>query len=68
MAIKTIKAIQLSHKEQELKDIIWEIRKYTWMINSAKWRTSEKEKKKLERLIATKNKLENEITEAMLLD
>ena len=45
-----------------------QIRLTTWRINSPKWTASEKDKKKLERLIAAKNELEIKITEGTLLD
>lgn len=70
MASQTIKAIQMSHMENELQETMKEIRLTTAKLN---WKyTSSSEKKwieeKLIRLIAKKNTLENKITEGMLLD
>lgn len=74
MSAETIKAIQMSHMENELQEIMKDIRMTTGKLNfmNANYYTSSKEKKwieeKLLRLIAQKKLLENKITEGMLLE
>lgn len=74
MSVETIKAIQLSHMENELQEIMKDIRMTTGKLNfmNANYYTSSEEKKwieeKLLKLIARKKLLENTITENMLLE
>jgi hypothetical protein len=74
MSADTVKAIQMSHMENELQEIMKDIRMTTGKLNfmNANYYTSSKEKKwieeKLLRLIAQKKLLENKITEGMLLE
>lgn len=74
MSADTIKAIQMSHMENELQEIMKDIRMTTGKLNfmNTNYYSSTKEKKwieeKLLRLIAQKKLLENKITEGMLLE
>lgn len=74
MSVETIKAIQMSHMENELQEIMKVIRMTTGKLNfmNTNYYSSTKEKKwieeKLLKLIAQKKLLENKITEGMLLE
>ena len=74
MSVETIKAIQMSHMENELQEVMKDIRMTTGKLNfmNTNYHTSSKEKKwieeKLLRLIAQKKLLETRIVESMLLN
>lgn len=74
MSADTIKAIQMSHMENELQEIMKDIRMTTGKLNfmNANYYSSTKEKKwieeKLLRLIAQKKLLENKIIEGVFLE
>lgn len=64
-------AIQLSHKEQELQEVLFEIRKLEALINSPKVPQGRYRNIKiddLKRLAKKRDKLTNEITEKSLLN
>lgn len=74
MSVETIKAIQMSHMENELQEIMKDIRMTTGKLNfiNSNYYSSTKEKKwieeKLLRLIAQKKLLENKIIEGVFLE
>ena len=69
MAMNTIKAIQLSSMEEELKEIMGEIRKITFFMNRPHSASMKHvNEKKLTKLIVRKNILEQKITEGTLLE
>ena len=69
MSAETIKALQLSHLENELLDIIKTIRMHEAILNSHKTFHKQKEnsKKELLKLVRVKMSLVDQITEASLL-
>ena len=72
MSMKTIKAIQMSQMEQELRDVLSKINMAMRIINSGdgQWTRSFKQRKEKEVVIlmATKKELGDKITEYMLLE
>ena len=69
MASQTIKAIQMSYMEQELLELIKNIKWLEYRLNINNYRTNRKmQENELLRLIAKKNMIENKITEGMLLE
>lgn len=69
MSIETIRAIQLSHMEEELKDIHTKMQALTVFMNSPQLQGMKHiNEKKMTRLIARKKVLEDKIAESLLLD
>jgi hypothetical protein len=69
MASQTIKAIQISYMEQELLELIKNIKWLEYRLNINNYGANRKmQENELLRLIAKKNMIENKITEGMLLE
>ena len=58
----------MSHMEQELQEVIKEIRWLSYRLNNHSYNNKKMQENELLRLIAKKNMLENKITESMLLE
>jgi len=58
----------MSHMEQELQEVIKEIRWLSYRLNNHGYNNKKMQENELLRLIAKKNTLENKITESMLLE
>ena len=68
---EVMKAIQLSHMENDLQQVARDIKKHEGIINSVKitnQKFKDNSRKQIEVLIKKKHRLTTSITEAMLLD